>query len=53
MRWRDRPSKPLYDFLDSYDHYRRTVGLGVLGAAYRALYYEIHGGVEPKKWRGR
>lgn len=28
-------------WLDSYRHYRRHVGLAVLGAVYRACYYEL------------
>ena len=29
--------------LDSYDHYRRHVGLGRLHAVVRAIYFEVRG----------
>lgn len=33
-----------YDkFCDSFDHYRKKVGLGRIHSFYRALYYEIKG----------
>lgn len=40
----------LYWFRDDYRHYRRHVGLGRIGAFYRALYYRTFK-KDPAKYR--
>lgn len=38
--------------IDSYDHYRRHVGLNPVHAAYRAIRYEILGfDVDAREWK--